>query len=142
IIVDGLDECADPDAQCEIIEIIAESVREHTTPLCWAIFSRPEPKIQATFFKPTVSPFFGQRSLPISREVDAEIELFLRDGFRDILRRHNLPRSPLSTWPSDDDTRILVAASGGLFIYAGTILLFVDQADSALGPGGLLREVL
>ncbi|KAF9449158.1 hypothetical protein P691DRAFT_759301 [Macrolepiota fuliginosa MF-IS2] len=143
IIVDGLDECADPDAQCEIIEIIAESIRERTTPLCWAIFSRPEPNIQATFSKATVSPFFRQCSLPISREFDAQIELYLRGGFRDILLRCSLPKGTLSAWPSDDDMRILVEASGGgLFVYAATILHFVGQADSSLGPDGLLKEVL
>ena len=48
IFIDGLDECASKDAQAEIIEIIASSVRERSTPFHLAIFSRAEPRIDLT----------------------------------------------------------------------------------------------
>jgi hypothetical protein len=60
IFVDGLDECYDPNAQgqiVEIIEIVAQAARTTDLPLCWAFFSRPEPHIMAAFAKVTVSPF-------------------------------------------------------------------------------------
>ena len=37
VFIDGLDECTGGDAQAEIIKIIASSVREGSTPFCWAI---------------------------------------------------------------------------------------------------------
>jgi hypothetical protein len=50
IVLDGLDECRGGgsdgnmgrEEQCEIIDIIATSVRNHTTPFRWFIISRPE----------------------------------------------------------------------------------------------------
>ncbi|KAF9444979.1 hypothetical protein P691DRAFT_762905, partial [Macrolepiota fuliginosa MF-IS2] len=56
------------------------------------------------------------------------IELYLRNGFENILRRRDIPLK--SQWPSDDDIQTLVKASNGLFIYAATALRDVDQAGS------------
>lgn len=141
IIIDGLDECADANAQSEIIEIIATSVRELATPLCWAFFSRPEPHIQATFSKANIAPLVLSTLLPISRDVDEDIELYLREGFQDILRPHNLP-SPSSPWPSDAEMRTLINAAGGFFAYGSTVLRFVRQRGSPLGPKELLDVIL
>jgi len=57
VFIDGLDECAGKDAQAEIIEIIASSVREKCTPSHWAIFSRAEPRIMSTFKQGNIASF-------------------------------------------------------------------------------------
>ncbi|KAF9440884.1 hypothetical protein P691DRAFT_800978 [Macrolepiota fuliginosa MF-IS2] len=128
IIVDGLDECDSTDAQCKIIEIIAAAARNGVTPFCWAFFSRPEPHIDSSFTRADVAQFTCTTLLPISNDTDSDIELYLRDGFLNILRRRNIPTN--SPWPSENDIQTLVKASNGLFIYAATALRVVAHAGS------------
>ena len=85
IFIDGLDECSGDDAQAEIIKIIASSVREGSTPFHWAIFSRAEPRIVSTFKQENIASVIHSVELPISREADSEIEMYLRGGFKNIL---------------------------------------------------------
>ncbi|KAF9446884.1 hypothetical protein P691DRAFT_732444 [Macrolepiota fuliginosa MF-IS2] len=125
IIVDGLDECESTDGQCRIIEIIAAAARDGTTPFCWAFFSRPEPHIEASFSSVDVAQITCMTLLPISNDADSDIELYLRSGFENILRRRNIPLK--SQWPSDNDIQTLVKKSNGLFIYAATALRVVAQ---------------
>ncbi|KAF9447553.1 hypothetical protein P691DRAFT_802189 [Macrolepiota fuliginosa MF-IS2] len=139
IFVDGLDECDDKSAQCTIIEIVAAAANDGTLPLCWAFFSRPEPHIEATFAQPEIAALCHTVTLPVSRDADGDIELYLRAGFRTILRRRNIPTNP--PWPSEDDIKLLVRAAGGLFIYVASALRFIDQTG-LLGPEEPLRAVL
>ncbi|KAF9443407.1 hypothetical protein P691DRAFT_643682, partial [Macrolepiota fuliginosa MF-IS2] len=133
IIVDGLDECENADAQCKIIELVAAAALGGITPFCWAFFSRPEAHIKASSTHTDIARVTCTTLLPVSNDSDSDIELYLRDGFVNILRRRNIPIK--SQWPSDSDIRMLVNASNGLFIYAATALRDVDQAGS-------LEEVL
>ncbi|KAF9444985.1 hypothetical protein P691DRAFT_777890 [Macrolepiota fuliginosa MF-IS2] len=128
IIVDGLDECNSTDSQCKIIETIAAAARNGVTPFCWAFFSRPEAHIDATFARADITGVTCTTLLPISNDTNSDIELYLRDGFENILRRRNIPTK--SQWPSESDIQMLVKASNGLFIYAATALRDVDQAGS------------
>ncbi|KAF9447987.1 hypothetical protein P691DRAFT_730472 [Macrolepiota fuliginosa MF-IS2] len=128
IIIDGLDECDSVDAQCKIIELIAGAARNGATPFCWAFFSRPEPHIRASFAHADVVRVTCITLLPISNGTDSDIELYLRNGFENILRRRDIRTK--SQWPSDNDIQTLVKASNGLFIYAATALRDVDQAGS------------
>ncbi|KAJ3568491.1 hypothetical protein NP233_g5668 [Leucocoprinus birnbaumii] len=100
IIIDGLDECESEDAQSEILQIIGESVRDQTTPFCWAIFSRPNPCIEAAFSLISALIPCHIVWLPISRSVDQEIELYLKGGFANILRHRNMPT--MLPWPDDE----------------------------------------
>ncbi|KAF5357219.1 hypothetical protein D9756_006360 [Leucocoprinus leucothites] len=125
IFIDGLDECADKDAQMEIINIVVSSAHSRSTPFRWAIFSREEPHIVSTFASPSVSSHCYSVFLPISREADGEIELYLRGGFKNILRRRNFLHLS-SSWPTDEDIRKLVRGAAGLFAHSTTVLRFID----------------
>ncbi|KAJ3562074.1 hypothetical protein NP233_g9800 [Leucocoprinus birnbaumii] len=122
IFIDGLDECAG--MQAEIIEIIAASARENSTPFCWAIFSRPEPRIASTFDQANVACITHNAELPISRDGDKEIEMYLRGGFKNILRQINGLHLAAS-WPTEEDIKKLVDAAAGLFAHSAAILHFV-----------------
>lgn len=137
VIIDGLDECPDTDLQCDIINTIATSVRDHTTPLLWAFFSRPEPHIVATFTSDEISPLSLHMELPVSREADQEILRYLADKLEGIRRRHGLPYP----WPSEQHIWDLVDLSDGLFIYATTLIRFIGALDSS-GPDDQLFVVL
>jgi hypothetical protein len=49
IILDGLDECAGMDEQCEFVEMIREAMTRKDLPLLWLIVSRPEPHLTYMF---------------------------------------------------------------------------------------------
>jgi hypothetical protein len=128
IIVDGLDECHNRDAQrqiVELIEIAAETARVTNLPLCWAFFSRPETHIIAAFAKSTISPLTHTVTLRKSAKTSREIERYLRESFQDILRRRNMPSD--TQWPSDRNISRLVKAADGMFIYGATALRFIDD---------------
>ena len=124
IFIDGLDECASKDAQAEIIKIIASSVRERSTPFNWAIFSRAEPHIMSTFKQDNIASVTHSIELPISREADSEIEMYLRAGFKNILDQRGFPQL-LSSWPTDSDIWTLVKAAAGLFAHPAAVLCHV-----------------
>ena len=136
IFIDGLDECLGEATRAEIIEIIASSVRAKSTPFCWAIFSRAEPHIVSTFNQDSVASVTHSVVLPISREADAEIEMYLRGEFRNILERRGC-RQLLSIWPPDSDIKILINAANGLFAHPTAVLRHV-----AYPPDWQFRERL
>ncbi|KAJ3554709.1 hypothetical protein NP233_g12364 [Leucocoprinus birnbaumii] len=126
ILIDGLDECESREAQVEIIQIIADSIQRGLTPFRWAIFSREDPHITSTFSAAYIAPLCCTVFLPISRQIDEEIELYLRSGFENMLRRRNL-LSLLTSWPAPQEIRKLVDAAAGLFAHAATVIRFIDR---------------
>ena len=136
IFIDGLDECAGEDAQAEIIKIIASSVREGSTPFHWAIFSRAEPRIVFTFNQDTIASVTHLIELSISREVDGEIEMYLRGEFKNILEQRGFPHLQ-SSWPTDNIIETLVDAADGLFAHPAAVLRHV-----AYPPDSQFRERL
>jgi len=130
VFIDGLDECAGGDAQAEIIKIIASSVMEGSTPFHWAIFSRAEPCIMSTFKQDNIASVIHSVELPISREANGEIELYLRSGFKNILQKQNFTQL-LSSWPTDNDIRTLVDAAAGLFAHPAAVLRYVTYPQDS-----------
>ena len=130
VFIDGLDECADGDAQVEIIETITSSVREGSTPFYWAIFSRAEPRIVSTFKQDNIASVIHSIELPISREADGEIEMYLRGGFKNILEKQNFQQL-LFSWPTDNDIRTLVDAADGLFAHPAAVLRHVAYSQDS-----------
>lgn len=137
IIVDGLDECAGSEAQVDIVKIVAESVREGTTPFLWIFLSRLEPDLVATFDLTFIKSASLEINLPISRDTDHEILLYLTDSLGDIGRKRGLPLQ----WPSKEDIWTLVNFSAGLFACAQAIIRFINEEDPG-GPVGQLGAVL
>ncbi|KAF5349221.1 hypothetical protein D9756_009334 [Leucocoprinus leucothites] len=137
IIIDGLDECKGAAAQHAIVDIIAISVRDRTTPFRWFITSRSEANIFRTMKSSAVSAVSSHLELPVSREIDYQILLYLTDEFTKIREFHQL----LPSWPSEDHLALLVAHAAGLFIYAATIIRFINDENS-FGPEDQLRIVL
>ncbi|KAF5361047.1 hypothetical protein D9756_004499 [Leucocoprinus leucothites] len=126
IFIDGLDECESTSAQMEIIKIIASSIQAGSTPFRWAVFSREEPHIVSTFASFTETFHYHSVLLPISRKADGEIELYLRGGFENILRRRNLLHLS-SSWPTAKQIQMFVDAAAGLFAHPATVLRFIDR---------------
>ncbi|KAJ3568344.1 hypothetical protein NP233_g5779 [Leucocoprinus birnbaumii] len=137
VIIDGLDECRGTREQCEIIRIIAASAQDRTTPFRWFITSRPEDHIIRTMNSTSFSSILARLELPVSREIDHEILIYLTDELEKLREQHELPHS----WVSERDIALLVERAAGLWIYATTMARFIDDVNS-LGPQDQLRIVL
>jgi hypothetical protein len=141
IVVDGLDECATVDAQVKIINLIATSIHEQTTPFVWAFFSRPEPPITSTFSSQVPQNISWMLPLTLSDNANSDIEAYLRGGCQAICAELNI--SIDVAWPAEEDISRLVSQSAGLFAYAATAIRYI--AGLGNGTSGLeqrLRRVL
>ncbi|KAF9446041.1 hypothetical protein P691DRAFT_804783 [Macrolepiota fuliginosa MF-IS2] len=137
VIIDGLDECAGVAAQQTIIDIVAASIRDNTTPFVWLICSRLEPHLVAVFESSEISAVTHQEELTVPRGIDNDIAKYLIDELVKIGREHRL-RLP---WPRERDIGTLINLSSGLFIYANTVIRFIGDRDSP-GPEKQLRAVV
>jgi len=141
IIIDGLDECFDPKAQRNIVEVLADSQRQHRLPLLFLIASRPEQHISLAFSNGLLPTVTTRIALDESYLPDEDIEVFLTDKFQEIKSTHALRSYIPPWWPRADVLNQLVEKSSGQFIYASTVIGYVtsirhkptDRLDIVLG---------
>ncbi|KXN82492.1 hypothetical protein AN958_02502 [Leucoagaricus sp. SymC.cos] len=126
VIIDGLDEADDVEAQRIIVQTILSSVRQQTTPFLWAIFSRPEPNIQ-TAFSSKCNEGDGrvvwELLLPVSTDANEDIRLYLEDGFKMIRAQYQF--HPSLEWPPKKAIDQLVCQSAGLFAYTSNVIRYI-----------------
>ncbi|KAJ7097696.1 hypothetical protein C8R44DRAFT_369215 [Mycena epipterygia] len=125
IIIDGLDECEGQKVQQEILRLIGNAVQEHKLPLRFLIASRPEPHIRQIFREPCG---VGFCRLNIQQSF-ADVRRYLRDEFARIHEEHETMTTISSPWPSLEVIETLVDKSSGYFIYASTVVKYVDDDD-------------
>ncbi|KAJ7204765.1 hypothetical protein GGX14DRAFT_522974 [Mycena pura] len=123
ILIDGLDECEGHLVQQEILCLIAQFMREHP-PVKFLIASRPEPDIRKLFEAPLYEglyhPFNVEQSF-------ADIAKYLRHEFARIHRDHETMATVAMPWPSPEIFDQFVKRSPGYFIFASTVIKFVDD---------------
>ncbi|KAJ3504904.1 hypothetical protein NMY22_g17765 [Coprinellus aureogranulatus] len=137
IIIDGVDEVvsdlhepqskstihtAKEDTHREILSTLLQAALDPAFPFRILIVSRPE-RVIRNFFANEAQHVTRNIFLDDKYDPDADIALFLRSKFTEIRRRYNLP----SSWPSDETIRKLVDNASGQFIYAATVLRFVQD---------------
>ena len=144
IVLDGLDEIdgstaevGGKTAQAEIIDIVATSIRERTTPFRWFILSRPESHIQLAMSANDVSSLLYSLDLPLSSPDDHDILTFFEKELDKIRKKHNFP----SSWCSEADVSVLVKLADGLWVYVDTATRFIGDPN-CLGPTAQLNLVL
>jgi len=130
VLIDGLDECEGHGFQCLILNAISFAVFKDYVKLRFLIASRPEPQIRERF----VTQPFSRRHFPITLDGDYETrkELLqhLRVGFEDIfMRKCDLMFGVRTPWPSEEQLEDLADRASGQFLYASTVLRFVDSDD-------------
>ena len=123
IILDGLDECGD---HRSVLQVILAAVNRYNLPFSFLIASRPEQKIREAFDEFTMFLITMRLVLDNKYFPDEDIRTFLMSRFRDIKQRHP-SHSTLPSWPSELDIERLVQKSSGQFIYASTVIKFIDS---------------
>ncbi|PPR05796.1 hypothetical protein CVT26_010146 [Gymnopilus dilepis] len=127
ILIDGLDECGDGGSQRRILDALWSAVRSLNIPLRFLIASRPEHDIRNFFNQGTVSHLTRALVLDDKYEPDADIRTFLLSRFNDIRQGHPSGAHIPSSWPTEGEITSLVEKSSGQFIYASTVMKFVES---------------
>ena len=130
IIIDGLDECHNPLIQCSIIRVLSAALRRVPFPLILLVASRPEPHIRNTFNFLIKSDSHVSRHIVLdnSYKPDADIKEFLVSRFKEIKENHLLASRIPESWPSEEAVNQLVRKSSGQFIYASTVMKYLDSS--------------
>ncbi|KAF5350168.1 hypothetical protein D9756_009268 [Leucocoprinus leucothites] len=142
ILIDGLDECAGSEAQCQILELILGFTTGYpSAPLLWIVASRPEPHITSFFDRLANAAMYDKLELSYdSTESRDGVERFLRDRLSKI--RDKYPGlSYLPQWPPESKMLLLLAAADGMFAYAEAVSRFIGDSDIA-DPDSQLDTVL
>jgi len=127
IVIDALDECNDPRTIQDIIVLLANTLRQHRSLFRVIVTSRPEIHIQSQFRDPQVDSLTRHLALH-NFDADGDIRIFLALRFKEIYKDHgDVMHNTPHPWPSDRDLEQLVRESSGLFIFAATIINFIDS---------------
>ncbi|KAJ7202559.1 hypothetical protein GGX14DRAFT_523834 [Mycena pura] len=127
LLVDGLDECAGEQAQQQVLRLIKSTARYPTT-FRVLIASRPEAHIRDVFDD---SSFCGNFEAVNIEQSFQDVRKYLRDEFARIHREHPTTMGDIpAPWPSEDVIQSLAEKSSGYFIYASTVIKFIDDKYS------------
>lgn len=126
IILDGLDECGGSESHQSVLRLILAAVSRYNLPFSFFITSRPEQKICEVFNEYTMGLVTVRLVLDDNYLANEDIRAFLVSKFREIKQRHP-SRTSLSSWPAEEDITRLVQRSSGQFVYASTVIKFIDS---------------
>ncbi|KAJ7447901.1 hypothetical protein B0H11DRAFT_1878516 [Mycena galericulata] len=127
VVIDGLDECNGQEIQQAILRSISTTMQQEPLPVLFFIASRPEPHITEVFNEPDLNRF--HRALNIRQSFE-DVRRYLRSEFSRIHREHRSTMSTVSLpWPSPELVETLVEKSSGYFIYASTIIKYIDDKN-------------
>ena len=127
IVVDALDECIDKEPASAILSVLGRHVNQLLS-VEFFITGRPEPRIRTGFRLPLLVPLtkiFLLHEVKLST-VDGDIRLYLQEKLTAVSKR----RSDLDLsdpWPCDEDLTTLTKKSSGLFIFASTLVRFIES---------------
>ncbi|KAF8149363.1 NACHT domain-containing protein, partial [Crassisporium funariophilum] len=124
IIIDGLDECGDDQAQCDVLRILSSVVKRLPIQMSFLIASRPEPHIRKAFETTPLESMTVQLALDESYLPSKDIEIFLLAKFENIKQNHPIGDVLGRTWPAQSDINSLVRKASGQFIYASTVIKY------------------
>src|SRR5882757_3662734 len=128
IIIDGLDECSNSQAQVSILDAISCSFSKHKLPIICLVVSRPETDIVDSFNRnDPLKSIHCRLALDDTYLPDDDIRRFLSDKFEDIRCTHRLRLTIPNPWPTEESLNALIWKSSGQFIFAATVVRFVES---------------
>ncbi|KDR85967.1 hypothetical protein GALMADRAFT_235161 [Galerina marginata CBS 339.88] len=128
IVIDGLDECSEPNTQHYILSTLSSAaLRDKPLQLTFLIASRPEHDIRNGFDEDGMNLLTRRLVLDDKYLPYDDILYFLKSKFDEIKERHPLKSFIPPSWPSMNDLEYLVTKSSSQFIYASTVMKFVES---------------
>ena len=126
IVIDGLDECVDRRQQQDILNTIFQCITRLSCPILYLIASRPERQITYFFGSKANQRLHSEIVLDANYHPDKDIQTYLVDKFKHIQETHS-QRSALRNWPKPSVITELVEKASGQFIYASTVVKYVES---------------
>jgi len=108
------------------LRLIGDALTNTHIPLRFLICSRPEPHIQEAFESEVMTGITHSVSLNDQFNADDDIQRYLTDEFARVCTEHKRFKLPPG-WPPVSAINQLVSKSSGQFIYASTVIKFVDD---------------
>ncbi|KAJ7055045.1 hypothetical protein C8F01DRAFT_469084 [Mycena amicta] len=132
LFIDGLDECNHEKAQKEILRLIGSAAVDFPGTFRFLIASRPEAHITETIGEDIFADGYTLLCRTNVEQSFTDVRTYLVSEFSRILHGHSsmTRRRHPPTWPSKNDLDKLVDCSSGYFIYAATVVKFVEDEDS------------
>ncbi|KAF9522299.1 hypothetical protein CPB83DRAFT_118210 [Crepidotus variabilis] len=127
IVIDGLDECQGANSQRYIVRILSTALIHKRVPLYILISSRPEPPIRDSFNSYDLRDIIRTLVLDENYLPDADIRRYFWSRFESIKQNHPLRTYIPVVWPLSQIIQSLVQRSSGQFIYASTVIKYVDS---------------
>jgi hypothetical protein len=127
IVLDGLDECGNPESQRYILKVLMKAVDNHSIPFSFILASRPEQCIREAFDVTPLGSMTTRLVLDNKYHPDHDIRTFLQSRFQDIKDRHPSRAHLPASWPSREEVQRVIEKSSGQFIYASTVIKFIDS---------------
>ena len=144
VVIDGLDECSGNDDQRLILNYIHELIHIHRLPLRFLIASRPEPQIRQAFeHTGAMATTATCISLYDAHGAHEDVLKFLESEFSRIYnsdKHADIMRFVPKPWPPPRVFRQLAEKSEGYFIYASTVIKYIDE--EYFSPLDRLEEVM
>jgi len=128
IVVDGLDECLDQASQRDTLDELLYLATTSPIPVRILVCSRQESHIVTMFSAISMSALLFKIFLDNKYSSMEDIKLYFRDKFQQIRETHIFKVSIPSSWPSQDQLDHLTSKSSGQFIYAATVVLYVESS--------------
>ncbi|KAF9558797.1 hypothetical protein CPC08DRAFT_549250 [Agrocybe pediades] len=128
IIIDGLDECSDVNSQQDLLLILQE-VTSTTNLIRFLVCSRPESHLNKTFSLSHMVPNIYKIFLDHDYAASHDIWVYLQDKFKQIKEGHSFKHLLPDPWPTPRMVCDLVEKASGQFIYAATVVRYVESSS-------------
>ncbi|KAK7056510.1 hypothetical protein VNI00_003066 [Paramarasmius palmivorus] len=150
LIVDGIDECIHLPSQQKLIDIIDDAITFQTPiPFKFILCSRPEPSIYYSIRHANFAVL--AEGIEVSgatvkhtgylTESDLDIQKYLLEKFAELRKKHHYAlKYEGELWPSGDEVINLVERASGQFIFATTVINYLDTSDEL--PQDQLKDIL
>ena len=125
IVVDALDECDDYNRLHAMLHAMTNVLRQ-PSPIRLLLTSRPESPV-VLFFRCTPSLIYKEIELKADEEANEDVLFFLDQEFHRIRSKHSDIFLEMGEWPSPHDIDWIAYKASGHFIYAATVIRFIDD---------------
>lgn len=131
LVIDGLDECSGQDAQLKILDVISHLVHHisESFPLAVFLSCRPEVHVRGAFHRQHLNTVSLKICLSDQYRHDDDLRKFLVEKFKEVVKTHCHILSFPHDWPGSSVIDLLVSKSSGQFIYASTVVKYINIPD-------------
>ena len=129
IVIDALDECIDNEPSSAILSVLGQFIKQLSL-VKFFITGRPEPRIRTGFRLPLLQPItqiFLLHGVDLT-SVNKDIQLYLTERLTTIAKQRSDLDLP-NPWPHDGEIEALTEKSSGLFIFAATMVRFIESGN-------------